>query len=342
MEELFKSAKHTNLRYTTDSIIGIQRIKLGNNFKYVDQNKVSIYNQNTILRINCLGIPPAWKNVWISPFEDSHLQATGIDAKGRKQYIYHTSWIAICSENKFNKLIDFGKALPEIRKKVKSDLKDKKLSKQRVLATVIWLLENTFIRVGNDEYVKENNSYGLTTLRRKHTKVIGPKIKFEFKGKSGVLHLVTIHHPIVAKTIKKCVELPGFELFKCIDENGNRHIIDSSDVNEFLQSVAGDDVSAKEFRTWGGTVLSGVNFNKLGQADTKEKEEENIRLTVKEVSRHLRNTPKICKAYYIHPTIISSYRQKILVPHFLSVTEKNEPFLTLDEYRVLTLLEKYA
>ena len=341
MEEMIKSAKRANLRYTNDSIIGIKRVKVGKNFKYVDQNGVTIVNQNTLERINCLGIPPAWKNVWISPLEDSHLQATGIDTKGRKQYIYHSDWITICSENKFNKLIDFGKVLPEIRKKVKSNLRDSSLTKERVLATVIWLLENTFIRVGNDEYVRENGSFGLTTLQKKHATIKGPKIKFEFKGKSGVEHLVTIDHPLVARTIKQCVELPGFELFKCIDDMGNRHIIDSSDVNEFLREVTGDHVSAKEFRTWGGTVLSGVNFYKLGPAETKDAEEENIKLTVKEVAKHLRNTPKICRAYYIHPTVIDTYSNKILIPHFQSIKNKKE-FYSLDEYRVLTLLEKYA
>ena len=342
MEELLKSARRANLRYTTDSIIGIKRVKSGKVFKYVDQNGVNIYNKNTEERIDCLGIPPAWKNVWISPFEDSHLQATGVDSKGRKQYIYHSDWIAVCSENKFSKLIDFGQTLPEIRKKVASDMKDKRLSKNKILATVIWLLEHTFIRVGNDEYVKENKSYGLTTLRSKHVKVSGPNIKFAFRGKSGIDHLVTINHPIVAKTIKACVELPGYELFKCVDEDGNRHIIDSSDVNEFLKEVTGEDVSAKEFRTWGGTVLSGVSFHKLGHADTKELEEENIKLTVKEVSKHLRNTPKIARAYYIHPTIISTYQKKILVPHFDKITKKVDNFLTMDESRVLTLLQKYT
>lgn len=341
-DELIKTARRKHLRYISSSMPGIRRTKKGDEFKYFDPNGITIYNKNTLERIKTLNIPPAWRDVWISPLEDSHLQATGFDDKDRKQYIYHEDWVALSSENKFEKLLDFANVLPIIRQKVSSSLKLDPLSKKRVLATIIWLLEHTFIRVGNDEYAKDNKSYGLTTLRGKHVKVTGPQIKFEFKGKSGVPHLVHISHPSVAKTIKECIELPGYEIFKCIDENGNKHIIDSADVNEFLQDISGKGITAKEFRTWGGTVLAAVNFNMLGHAETITQEAKNITQTVKEVAKHLRNTPTVCKKYYIHPTVITTYTKKILIPHFqLNLNEKLN-FMSPNEYKVVTLLQKYS
>ncbi len=340
--DLIKQARKINLRYLSDNTPGIKRVKYGDGFKYLDQNGTTLYNQNTLERIKDLIIPPAWKEVWISPKDNSHLQATGVDGKGRKQYVYHPDWVALTQENKFDKLTDFAKSLPNIRREVFANLHSPLLSKKQILATIVWLLEHTFIRVGNDEYARENNSFGLTTLRGKHVKLWGDNIKFEFRGKSGVDHLVNISHPTVAKTIKKCIELPGYEIFKCIDSEGQKHLIDSSDVNEFLKSISGQEISAKEFRTWGATVLAATHLNNLGHADQKEVEESNIIQTVKSVSKQLGNTPTVCKKYYIHPTILSTYTKKILVPHFQSKISKKLSFLSNNEFKTLTLLQKYS
>lgn len=340
--DLIKLAKKIHLRYIPDSIPGIKRSKYGKGFKYIDPNGVTISNLNTIQRINELSIPPAWKNVWISPYPQGHLQATGVDNKERKQYIYHEDWKQLCSEDKFHKLIDFAKGLPDLRNFIYANLSPNNLSRKKVLSTIIWLLEKTFIRIGNDEYAKDNNSFGLTTLRNRHVQVKGPNIKFQFIGKSGIEHLVNISHPSIAKTIKKCVELPGYELFKCIDEDGSKHIIDSQDVNDFLQEITGREITAKDFRTWGGTVLAATHLNRLGQFLDEAAHKNNIAQTVKEVSKHLRNTPSVCKKYYIHPTIFYTYSKKILVPHFQRKSTKKLNRFSVSENKVLTLLQKHA
>ena len=335
--ELIRAAKKIHLRYISDNIEGVKRIRKHKGFKYLDPNGVVIRNLNEIERINKLAIPPAWKNVWISPYTHSHLQATGYDKKGRKQYVYHEDWIKLCSEDKFNRIVDFAKKLPEVRACIAGHLNSKSLDKKRVIATIIWLLEHTFIRVGNDEYAQANDSFGLTTLR---IRLRGSNIKFEFRGKSGIDHLVAVNHPLIAKTLKKCIELPGYELFKCVDDKGNKHIIDSGDVNLFLKEITGEETTAKEFRTWGGTVLAATSLNKLGAFEDAETENINIATTVKEVSKHLRNTPDVCKKYYIHPTVIHTYSKNILIPHFEKSYGK-KPGMRTDEYKVLTLLERY-
>lgn len=338
---LINAAKKIHLRYIADSIPGIRRVKSGKNFHYIDPNGVKIINHNTIERIDSMAIPPAWQDVWISPYEHSHLQSFGFDNKNRKQYIYHPEWLELCAQSKFNKLVDFAGKLPTIRSTIRGNLNDKTLSKRKVLATILWLLENTFIRIGNDEYAQSNDSFGLTTLREKHVDVWGQNIKFEFKGKSGVEHFVSINHPVIAKTLKQCIELPGYELFKCIDENGEKHIIDSSDVNSFLKEITGEDTTAKEFRTWGGTLMAAVHLNQLGEFSDKQTEEKNIVMTVKEVSKHLRNTPTVCRKYYIHPTIINTYSKNILIPHFLKSHSDKTTGLTANEYKVFTLLQNH-
>ncbi len=338
---LIKEAQKINLRYITDNSPGLSRVKSGKGFKYVDQNGVTIYNQNTLERIQSLRIPPAWEDVWISTKDNTHLQATGIDSKGRKQYIYHPDWIRITQENKFDKLSGFAESLPGIRKKVAADLHSTSLSKNQILATIVWLLEHTFIRIGNDEYAKDNNHFGLTTLRGKHVSVWGENIRFEFRGKSGIDHLISISHPTVAKTIKKCIELPGYEIFKCVDSEGKRHIVDSSDVNGFLKEISGEEITAKDFRTWGATVLAATHLSQLDECIDEKISASNIAQTAKVVSKQLGNTPTICRKYYIHPTVINTYSKKILTAHFQKHVSKKPDFLTQDEYKTLTLLQKY-
>lgn len=340
--KLQKQLQSEGLRYISDQTPGFFRQKSGKNFTYYDLEGKKITDAKTIERINKLVIPPAWKNVWVSPKANGYLQATGIDEKGRKQYIYHPDWVTLSQQNKFSKMVDFGLSLPKIRSKIRYHLQKDDLSKEKILATVIWLLEHTFIRIGNEEYSKENNSYGLTTLRNKHVDVHGNEVRFTFKGKSGVYHELEVHNPTIAKTIKKCIELPGYELFQFVDDSGERHVVDSSEVNQFLKDTTADDFSAKDFRTWGGTSLSAINFYQIGHAEDEKTLKKNIKETVKKVSDHLGNTVSVCQNYYIHPTVIKTYQDKILIPHFSSHSSSQTPGLTKDEYALIRLLQKYS
>lgn len=336
--QLETELKEEGLRYSQDSSPGYFRQK----FKYYDLDGKVINDKKILERINSLAIPPAWDDVWVSARANGHLQATGRDQKRRKQYIYHPDWIKISQMNKFANMVDFGLSLPKIRSKVHYDLALKKMEKRKILATVVWLLENTFIRIGNEEYTKENNSYGLTTLRNKHVKISGSKVYFRFRGKSGVDNLIEFSHPSIAKTIKKCSELPGFEIFKFIDEDGKMHVIDSLDVNLFLKDITKKAFSAKDFRTWGGTHLSADNLYKLGDSNDKNTLKKNISLTIKKVASHLNNTVSVCKNYYIHPVVIQTYIKKILIPHFSSYFKagSSEKGLSWNEYALIKLIQK--
>ncbi len=340
--QLQTEIKKEGLRYITDEKPGIMRQKLGKNFTYYDEDLKRIKDERVIDRIEKLAIPPAWKKVWICASPNGYLQATGIDEKKRKQYIYHPEWVKATQESKFEKLIDFGLSLPIIRSKIDYDLRQKDMDKKRILATVVWLLERTFIRIGNEEYAKDNESFGLTTLRNRHAKVRGDQISFKFRGKSGVENIIEVSNPTIAKTIKKCIELPGYELFQFIDDTGARHVIDSADVNEFLKEVTQDEFTAKDFRTWGATNLSARNLYKLGFAEDEKTIKQNIVNTVKEVASHLNNTVSVCRNYYIHPTVIKSYSKKVLVPHFekFDKAKKSLKGLSWNETALIELLQK--
>lgn len=341
--DLKEQLKEEGLKYISDQSSGFFRQKLSKKFNYYDTQGKIIKDKKVLERINELKIPPAWKDVWISPKDNGHIQATGIDDKNRKQYIYHTDWIKISQENKFSKMIDFGFKLPLIRNKIKYDLTLKKLEKRKILATVVWLLEHTFIRVGNEEYSKENKSYGLTTLHNKHVDIKGSHAFLKFKGKSGVFHALEISNPKIVKTIKRCVDLPGYELFQYIDSEGQRHVVDSSDVNLFLKDVTSDNFSAKDFRTWGATNLSADNFYKLGDGQDQKSIKTNIVATVKKVAGHLNNTVSVCKNYYIHPTVINTYKEKLLVPHFKKHSGRKSKIkgLVWGEYALIKLLQSH-
>lgn len=341
--EIKQQLKEENLRYISDRTPGFFRQKVRKDFEYYDIDGNKIRDKETLTRIQALGIPPAWNDVWISPIANGHLQVTGIDEKGRKQYLYHADWRKICQENKFSKLVDFGLSLSKIRRNITEAMKTRTLDKKRILATIIWLLEHTFIRIGNEEYSKENNSFGLTTLRNRHVEVRGEDIKFEFRGKSGVYQSLEISHPTVSKTIKKCIELPGYELFQYVDENGERHAIDSADVNEFLQEITSDDFSAKDFRTWGGTNLSANHLFKAGFPRLKKERKIAVRETIKKVAQHLNNTATVCRNYYIHPTVLHSYQENMLIPHFeyYARLKKRKLGLDWDEYALVKLLQKF-
>lgn len=341
--ELKKNLKKEELHYSMDDSAGFFRQKISGKFKYYDLFGKRILNKKVQERIDKLAIPPAWKNVWISPAENTHLQATGIDDKNRKQYIYHPDWIKISQENKFSKIVDFGLSLPKIRSKIKYDMQGNIMDKRKILATIIWLLEHTFIRIGNEEYTRDNDSFGLTTLRNRHVKVKGNEIKFSFKGKSGVEAELSISNPTVAKTVKKCIELPGYVLFQYIDDNGEKHVVDSSDVNAFLKEITHDDFTAKDFRTWGATDLSANFFYRIGHSPDKKIIKKNIKDAVKKVSNHLNNTVTVCKYYYIHPTVIKTYEENILIPHFGKHVGKKSRItgLSWDEEALVKLLQKY-
>jgi DNA topoisomerase I len=329
------------LRYIPDTIPGITRKKSGDDFFYVDPDGKRVSGED-LERINKLVIPPAWTDVWICPFSYGHIQATGRDEKGRKQYIYHEEWNKKRQERKFSKLLGFGDVLPSLRRTIRNDMGMPGLSKEKVMATIVWLLQKTYIRIGNEEYAKENQSYGLTTLRMKHVDVEAATVTFEFKGKSGKTHSIEVTNPRVSRTIRKLEELPGYELFQYVDEKKERHVVNSEDVNDYLRAVTGDDFSAKDFRTWGGTTLGADTLYHIGPADTKTATKKNISAAVKEVSKQLGNTTTVCRSYYIHPTVITSYEAKRLVPHFEEVKKKldDKPReLSIAEYATVTLIK---
>jgi DNA topoisomerase I len=341
--ESAKRAEEANLRYVSDEKPGFSRQKVGKEFRYYDLEGNFIKDRKTLDRIDGLAIPPAWEDIWICSKANGHIQATGRDEKGRKQYRYHEKWNEISNEQKFHKMLSFSEILPHLRDEVDKDMGLAGLTQEKILATIVWLLENTYIRVGNEEYARANNHFGLTTLRNKHVEVVGGTVTFEFTGKSGKKHLVVITDPLVVKTLRKLEDLPGYELFQYVDENGERHPIDSQDVNDYLKQIAGDNVSAKDFRTWGGTVLSAVTLKQLGEFKNKKEALKNINQAVKTVATHLRNTPKISKAYYIHPVVPDTYQKKELIPFFIQVSDKKPARnLTKNEFGVSELLRAFS
>lgn len=295
--------------------LNLLRTRRGKGFQFLDQTGSGVSDEDRE-RILKMVIPPAWKEVFISSDPLDHIQAVGVDERGRKQYIYHPEWVRQNQEHKFSQLVAFGEVLPSLREVVSSHMRQHSLSHDRVVATVVWLLEHTFIRVGNKEYAKENQSYGLTTMREKHVEVDGNTVTFSFKGKSGVYHELDVAHPRVAKTIRACLELPGYQLFQYLDEDGKRRVVDSADVNEYLHAHTGNEFSAKHFRTWGGSVLAGDSLYRKGPAETQTARLKNMRAVVSEVSTQLGNTKKVCRTYYIHPAIFESYENDVLIPHF--------------------------
>lgn len=335
-------AKEVSLRYVSDTTPGFTRQKKGGSFIYFDIKGDRITERKIIERIDELAIPPAWQNVWICPITFGHLQATGRDEKGKKQYIYHTRWSEIANQTKFDKMLYFSQALPGIRERVSRDMKIPGLKQERILATIVWLLDNTYIRIGNEEYAKDNNHYGLTTLRSKHVDIHGNSVTLEFTGKSGKNHEIAISDSRVIKTIKKLEELPGYELFKFIDENGEKRTIDSQDVNDYIKEIAKDSITAKEFRTWGGTVLAGITLKKIGDYLTKRDLKHNVTAAVCSVAKSLGNTPKVCRGYYVHPVIVKTYEKRILIPHFERIERSKIRGLDRNEYAVTTLLEKHS
>lgn len=343
-QEIIDKAEELDVRYIGETTKGITREGDKDHFIFKKADGERVKDKVTLDRIDGLRIPPAWTGIWISPKNNTHLQATGIDQKGRKQYLYHPQWTRLCQEHKFDKVELFGKHLPTIREQIERDMLTRGLTQRRVLATVVWLLEHTFIRIGNEEYAKENQSFGLTTLRNKHVDLEGDRVRFSFKGKSGIEHEKEITNPTVVKTIRKCIELPGYEVFQYLDEEKNRHAVDSQEVNEYLQEMTGEKITAKDFRTWGGTMISAQTLEKIGPAENKTALKKNLSHTCKVVSKRLGNTATVCRSYYIHPTVFKTYEKEILIPHLKAYKNKSksDEYLKPTEFAVLELLKQYS
>jgi DNA topoisomerase-1 len=301
------SAKAAGLRYITDAGPGITRRKNGQDFSYLGPDGKPITSQAELTRIRALGIPPAYRNVWISPLWNGHLQATGKDAKGRKQYRYHPRWREVRDETKYGRMIAFGEALPQIRKRVDHDLGLRGLPREKMLATIVRLLEETHIRIGNEQYARANASYGLTTLQNTHVDVTGTTVHFHFRGKSGKDHAIDLRDPRLAKIIMRSQELPGEELFEYMGTDGEPHTVSSEDVNAYLQEISGQDFTAKDFRTWAGTALAAQALAECEAANSPRQAKKNITGVIKCVAAALGNTPEICRKCYVHPAILAAY-----------------------------------
>ena len=340
--DMLDAAKEAGLRYATDERPGIRRQKHGSGFRYVDPGGTTISDARERKRVKRLAIPPAWTDVWVAADPRAHLQATGRDAKGRKQYRYHERFREVRDDAKYERMIDFARALPKIRARVDADLGTTGLSKEKVLATIVRLLETTLIRVGNEEYAKDNDSFGLTTLREKHVQVDGSRMRFRFRGKSGKDHDVDTRDRRVARVIKALQELPGQELFTYVDEQGEVRRLDSDDVNAYLREIAGEDFTAKDFRTWAGTVLAAQSLAAIEPVANIRHARKNVSAAVTRVASRLGNTPAVCRKCYIHPAILESYIDgelaRTLGKHI--AREPAEDDLPRDEARVLRFLER--
>ncbi len=339
-----KTAKAVNLVYVSDNgTSGISREKKGKNFRYYLEGK-EIKENEVLERIKKLVIPPAWEDVWICALENGHLQVTGVDAKRRKQYRYHPAWVALRNHSKYYRMIQFAHALPQIRLHVEKDLARKGLPREKVLATVISLMERTNIRVGNNIYEKLYGSFGLTTLKDKHIDVKGGTIKFSFKGKKGVHHDISLKNPKLARTVQRCKEIPGKELFQYYDEDDKRQSIDSGMVNDYIREISGSDFTAKDFRTWAGTVNAFLALKELGSAETQTEQKKKVVEALDKVAEHLGNTRAVCKKYYVHPLIISLYESGSLKDYYDELDKievnDNRTDLANEEKIILSLLEK--
>lgn len=308
ISEHHEAAKAASLRYVTDATPGIRRRRSGRGFAYYAADGALVKDREVLRRIRALAIPPAWKDVWICPHAHGHIQATGHDAKGRKQYRYHKRWHAVRDETKYGRLVDFAHALPRIRRRVKADLALPGLPRAKVLAMIVRLLETTMIRIGNEEYARENGSFGLTTMQNRHLHIERGRILLKFKGKSGKSHEVNVADPALVRLVKHARDLPGQQLFQYVDDEGHPEPVDSQDVNEYLQDIAGEDFTAKDFRTWGGTLLAAALLRALPETQVEAKGA--MLEAINKVARQLGNTPTICRKSYIHPAVLEAFTER--------------------------------
>ena len=309
-----RAAQRAGLRYVTDGVSGIRRKRAGSGWSYYAPGGALITDSRMRKRLNGLAIPPAWTQVWICPDPDGHIQATARDARGRKQYRYHPQYREARDRSKFKRMLEFSEVLPHLRERIERDLRAENLSRRQLFATVVRLLDKTLIRVGNDEYARENRSYGLTTLRRRHVTVDGTMLRFSFRGKSGVEHTIAVADPRLAKIVQRCRELPGEELFQYVDAKGKRQLVTSDDINAYLREITGRDITAKDFRTWGGTMLAAVELRRMGEAASRREADRNIVAAVDAVAARLGNTRAVCRKYYVHPALLHAYLMGETVP----------------------------
>jgi DNA topoisomerase-1 len=337
------AVRESGLVYVTAEEPGIRRRKAGKGWSFIGPDGKAVRDKDTLDRIRKLAIPPAYVDVWICPDANGHIQATGRDAKGRKQYRYHAGFRELRESSKYEHMLDFARRLPELRARVDRDMRKPGLPREKVLATVVYLLEHTLIRVGNDDYVKQNKSYGLTTLRDRHVAIEGSEIRFSFKGKSGKSWNLQLKDRRIAKIVKACQEIPGQELFQYIDGDGQRRDVTSADVNAYLKEITGEDVTAKDFRTWAGTVLAAIALNEFESVDPNARTKKNVKAAIERVSARLGNTPTICRKCYVHPEILTSYLDGSMLLDIKEEVEaelsENLSQLSAEEAAVLSLLE---
>ncbi|MEO7307415.1 MAG: DNA topoisomerase IB [Ferruginibacter sp.] len=336
-----KTAQAVNLVYVNDMVAGIERRKTGKSFSYYKGEK-KISDKNEIKRIQSLVLPPAWENVWICALHNGHLQATGLDVKKRKQYRYHPHWNTLRNHTKFYRLLEFGKVLPSIRLQLEKDLSLSGLPQEKILAAIVMLMERTNIRVGNNVYEKLYGSFGLTTLKDQHVEIKSGKIDFAFKGKKGVQHSIGLKNKKLASIVQKCKDIPGKELFQYYDDEGKAHSIDSGMVNDYIKKLSGSDFTAKDFRTWSGTVNAFIAFKEIGFAETETATKKNVVEALDKVASQLGNTRTVCKKYYVHPVIISMYECKGLEKYFKELEaisiDDSKADLTSDEKAIMKIL----
>ena len=318
-----QAARAVSLRYVSDTMPGIRRNRSGRGFSYEKPDGTLVKDAETLARIRTLAIPPAWTDVWICPSPNGHLQATGRDARRRKQYRYHKRWREVRDEAKYGRLELFGETLPRIRARVQEDLDRSGLPREKVLATIVRLLESTFIRVGNEEYARNNGSFGLTTLRNRHVQVNGSSIKFRFPGKSGKNHAIRLTDRRLARLVKRCRDLPGQELFQYLDETGEPQPVNSSDVNDYLREISGEEFTAKDFRTWAGTLLAARHLAALEPLELGAHGKSAVVSAAQMVAEHLGNTPAICRKCYIHPAVLNAHLDEDLYQVWLAQQNRN-------------------
>jgi DNA topoisomerase-1 len=333
------SARAARLRYINDRRPGIQRKGAPGRFRYVTDEGRRVGRADRS-RIRALAIPPAWTDVWICPRPDGHLQATGRDARGRKQYLYHAHWHTIRRQTNFHRLVDFARGLPAIRRRVARDLRRPGLSREKVLAAVVAVLEHTHIRVGSAEYAEENQSYGLSTLRDRHVRVRGGTARFNFRGKSGVFHEIDLNHPGLAALIKRCQDLPGYDLFQYLDDAGEVRDVTSDALNDYLREISGRDFTAKDFRTWAGTTLAMEILRHHDGDDNEDPTEEALLAALDEVAAALGNTRSVCREHYVHPAVPAAYLDGTLSRHFDPVAGRSRTGLRPAEKAVVRLLKQ--
>jgi len=317
-------ARSVGLRYVSDVMPGIRRHRVGGAFAYTGPLGSPLRDRESLERIRALAVPPAWSDVWICPSAVGHLQATGRDARGRKQYRYHAQWRHVRDDTKFGRLPSFGKALPVIRERVTRDLARHGLPREKVLATIVRLLDLSFIRIGNPEYARTNDSFGLTTMREDHVEIRGERVRFKFRGKSGKDHDIDVRDRQLARVVRRCQELEGQELFQYLDEDGHPRTIESADVNLYLREAAGDAFTAKDFRTWAGTVLAARELAEAGPFQSEAEARRKVSAAVKEVARQLGNTEAVCRKCYVHPAVIDSYLGGVLAAAWSAGDDRGE------------------